>query len=349
MSNYIRNAWRLNWEGPSAFAREILCYPAEWAARIKPFLIGDKDSKSVTLNYTVALGDYCDAEGRCDYPLGVEGSEDPEGSEKPPAEFEQFETIIPRHFSVSDLLKVSPNNAILNGIVVYKDLGLCWAPTTTMIRYKDVVARILHFMYLPLEHLVDKSILKRFFAESGLGRLASGVTSKYGPIPIDFWTHLWDIDLDLEPSVPALPGRRAYKLPFVISRAFECLGSIRNTQVLTPVDSEINDAKNCVLRFQRRMQPDTVRHYLRTKGKTANLIKKHKETFVARLRATFAMFHYMNQPDVQVKLNKIVEDVNRQFKFAEAVYNRDSPVKVRLADYWLEWIQDRISGPTRSV
>jgi hypothetical protein len=52
------------------------------------------------------------------------------------------------------------------------------------------------------------------------------------------------------------------------------------------------------------------------------------------------MFQYMKQPEFLEKFNKIVKDVYLQFKFAEKVFNRNSPENVRLADYWLEWITD---------
>jgi GH18 family chitinase len=63
MSNYIRNNWRLDYEGPVAFARKILCYPGYWAQQIEAALSSDSDAKSDSMNCTKSY--LCFAEGTC--------------------------------------------------------------------------------------------------------------------------------------------------------------------------------------------------------------------------------------------------------------------------------------------
>ncbi|KAF9775553.1 hypothetical protein IL306_006324, partial [Fusarium sp. DS 682] len=67
MSNYIRNNWRLDWQGPYQFALDVLCYPRYWANRIMVFVLGkdnsDDDNKTLTLNCTYS---YCDEKGYCE-------------------------------------------------------------------------------------------------------------------------------------------------------------------------------------------------------------------------------------------------------------------------------------------
>jgi hypothetical protein len=66
MSRYIRDNWRLDWEGPAAFAREVLCNPRYWARRIKAFIVGDKGSRFPLLNCTEVAPCYPD--GQCGEP-----------------------------------------------------------------------------------------------------------------------------------------------------------------------------------------------------------------------------------------------------------------------------------------
>lgn len=63
MTNYIRNNWRLDWEGPSAFARKVLCFPNHVAAQIESFLNGDKDGDTLFLNCTDPS--LCFSDGNC--------------------------------------------------------------------------------------------------------------------------------------------------------------------------------------------------------------------------------------------------------------------------------------------
>jgi hypothetical protein len=63
MSRYIRDNWRLEWEGPSAFAREVLCNPRYWARKIKAFIVGDKSSRFPLLNCTE--DNPCYPDGQC--------------------------------------------------------------------------------------------------------------------------------------------------------------------------------------------------------------------------------------------------------------------------------------------
>ncbi|KAM5349375.1 hypothetical protein ACJ41O_005880 [Fusarium nematophilum] len=64
MSNYIRNNWRLDWEGPAMFARKVLCYPAYWAAQIEAFLHADKDGGDTLLLNCTESG-LCYSDGDC--------------------------------------------------------------------------------------------------------------------------------------------------------------------------------------------------------------------------------------------------------------------------------------------
>jgi hypothetical protein len=69
VSRYIRDNWRLDWEGPSAFAREVLCNPRYWARKIKVFFVGDKSSRFPLLNCTEV--NPCYPDGKCGEPDDV--------------------------------------------------------------------------------------------------------------------------------------------------------------------------------------------------------------------------------------------------------------------------------------
>jgi hypothetical protein len=73
ISNYIRQNWRLEWQGPSEMAIDILCNPFLWANRIKAFLTGNVDAIESILNCTYGS---CDQEGYCEY-LGDDGDGSP--------------------------------------------------------------------------------------------------------------------------------------------------------------------------------------------------------------------------------------------------------------------------------
>jgi len=75
MSNYIRQNWRIDWEGPAAFARKVLCNPRFWADQIEAFLSGNEDDGSDVLNCTETS--VCYSNGNCDDPWGdVDGTVD---------------------------------------------------------------------------------------------------------------------------------------------------------------------------------------------------------------------------------------------------------------------------------
>lgn len=66
MSNYIRNNWRFDYEGPAVFARQILCYPSYWAAQIKAFVTRDEDVDTPLLDCSKAA--LCYSDGECGEP-----------------------------------------------------------------------------------------------------------------------------------------------------------------------------------------------------------------------------------------------------------------------------------------
>ncbi|KAL6354004.1 hypothetical protein LRP88_12635 [Fusarium phalaenopsidis] len=241
MTSYIRNNWRLDWEGPSAFARKVLCFPNYVAAQIEAFLNGGKGGDTLFLNF---------------------------------------------------------------------------------------------------EHVVDKNIFEAFIAGSVVGLLPSDEdeTSTFGPIPIEFWFEMENLDLSLQPNAPRLPGGR--QLARLFERAYECLGSISNDQVFMIADEDINQAKNYMLRFQQRPSVDSITEYLERGDKSHDDWKSDCRVIIKRVRASFSVLVYMNLPKTLVRLNKIVKDVYVQFKFAEDVWNGRHPGnRVQLANYWLDWIK----------
>lgn len=113
--------------------------------------------------------------------------------------------------------------------------------------------------------MLDKNIYEAFLAESSLGlydttnhtytwkcllikagRLPSKATSTYGPVPIEFWFEMENLDLSLEPNAPSIPGDRQLIGSRLFERAYECLGSVANDQVFMILDEEVNQAKNFV-------------------------------------------------------------------------------------------------------
>ncbi|RSL46519.1 hypothetical protein CEP51_015917 [Fusarium floridanum] len=258
MTSYIRNNWRLDWEGPSAFARKVLCFPNYVAAQIEAFLNAEIRNRGPCEDAAVVLRKYSDS----------------------------------RNFKVH------------------------------------------------LEHVVDKNIFEAFIAGSVVGLLPSDEdeTSTFGPIPIEFWFEMENLDLSLQPNAPRLPGGR--QLARLFERAYECLGSISNDQVFMIADEDINQAKNHMLRFQLRPAVDSITEYLERGDKSHADWKSDCRVIIKRVRASFSVLVYMNLPKTLVRLKKIVKDVYVQFKFAEDVWNGRHPGnRVQLANYWLDWIK----------
>lgn len=79
-------------------------------------------------------------------------------------------------------------------------------------------------------------------------------------------------------------------------------------------------------------------------------IKAEQEKVVKRIRATLSVFWYLATPTAKEKLNKVVKDIHTQLKFAEGVYNKRFPnEKVRLADYFIEWLKDHYEKVVASM
>ncbi|RMJ03310.1 hypothetical protein CDV36_015165 [Fusarium kuroshium] len=367
MSNYIRNNWRFDWEGPAVFARKVLCYPAYWAAQIEAFLNGDKDGDTLLLNCTESA--LCYSDGDCGE-LGEDTKADNKRrhaalfgrhsnhlshsshhyhhhhratrAEEPGAvstvriidengEKHGFEIRVPPH---PDISKVPQDNPLLNRVVEIRHRGPCENDAVRTMKYSDARNFKVH-----LEHVVDKNIYEAFLAGSVLGKLPNGEVSTYGPIPIGFWSEMENLDLSLEDDAPELPGGRQLKGLF--ARAYECLGSVTNDQVFMIADEDINDAKNYLLRFQRRPAPASIEKRLKPGGKSKDEWKKDARVIIGRIRGRFSVFKYMNLPKTLVRLNKIVKDVYMQLKFAEKVYNERHPDEdVQLANYWIDWITE---------
>ncbi|KAM5357975.1 hypothetical protein ACJZ2D_015718 [Fusarium nematophilum] len=363
MSNYIRNNWRLDWEGPAMFARKVLCYPAYWAAQIEAFLHADKDGgDTLLLNCTESGLCYSDGDcgeladnkrrhaalfGRHSNHLSHSShhyhhhhraarAEEPgavstvsitdEDSEKHP-----FEIRVPPH---PDISKVPQDNPLLDRVVEIHYRGPCEKAAVIMKKYSDARDFKIH-----LKHVIDKNIYEAFLAGSVRGLLPSGETSTYRPIPFKFWVEMENLDLSLEPDAPRLPGGRQLKGLF--ERAYKYLGSVTNDQVFMIADEDINNAKNYMLRFQKRPAASSIEKRLKPDDKSKAQWKQDARVIIGRIRGRFSVFTYMNLPETLVRLNKIVKDIYVQLKFAENVYNKRHPGEnVQLANYWLEWITD---------
>ncbi|KAF4989554.1 hypothetical protein FDECE_14673 [Fusarium decemcellulare] len=399
ISNYIRNNWLPEWQGPAQTALEILCSPLYWADKIKAFVTGDKTD---TLNCTYS---YCDIEGYCEYLGDGEGSvtlkrrhatlrplggghlgrfahshihhnsrqllqtrklknvevKDPD-NEQPTHE---YQVDIPANPTVETIAKDNPNNPLLDDVVVFSYPDECRLFNIHLELYKD-----LRNKDLEIEHVVDKHILETFIEESALGkyeslhnryaclgnlltelaRLKSRKTSKYGPIPIAFWDRMEEIDLEAEPGLPKLPGDTDYKLSFIMDRMFECLGSARHFQNFMAVDIAINAAKRDVMQLHRTVGKNYVTRLLRKGGKSTKEVRDDTTKLLARIRGAFSTFRYMELDQTQKKLNNIVKEVRVQCEFAEKVYNKKYPnEKVRLADYWIEWMKDYYEHVTKTA
>ncbi|KAF5591120.1 hypothetical protein FPCIR_6195 [Fusarium pseudocircinatum] len=368
ISSYIRQNWRFDWQGPSQMAIDILCEPLYWATRIKAFLTGDEDALASVGNCTLA---YCDENGYCENLSDGEDSPDLKRRHahldyhpgrlshsyhhnhgileararkdikivdpSDPKESHAYRVEVPPHPSVETLAEKDAKNPTLKNVVELADRAECRSSRVIPTAYLD--PRIIK---LQLEHVVDKYILKTFFEGSATGKLESGVKSTYGPIPIAFWDRMDNIDLRLESGVPALPGgKKTEEMKFIMSRAFECLGSTINDRVFMIVEREINDAKGKAMQLNRMVADDYLPTLVGTAGKSKEEIISHRSKLLSRMRAGFSVFKYMEMDETKKKLNRIVKDLRTQFKFAESVYNKKYPnEKVQLADYWIEWITD---------
>ncbi|KAJ4176347.1 hypothetical protein NW755_014461 [Fusarium falciforme] len=395
ISNYIRQNWLLDWQGPSQIALEILCNPLEWANRIKAFLTGDKDALASIVDCTYG---YCDKDGYCEN-LG-DGDDDsadlkrrhasllPHGSghmhpsrfahshhhhhhsrsnhllearevktikvedpdAKPGDDPHEYDAEEPSSPTAAKIAKDDPNNKLLNDAVRIMVPDRCKLAYVKLFKYRDRGA-----LKLQIEHLIDKIILRIFFEKSATGKLRSGETSKYGPIPIAFWDMMEDLDLEDDANwpldnkgkkikLPDLPGGKGYKRSFIMDRVYECLGSERNDQVFMILDSTINAAKREVMQGYRTVGKNHLRDLLVRKGKSQREIKENTRRVLDRIRAGFSVFQYFDLDRAHKKLDKIVKDVWVQFKFAESVYNEKNPNnKVQLANFWIEWITDHFA------
>ncbi|RKL14549.1 hypothetical protein BFJ70_g15708 [Fusarium oxysporum] len=372
MSRYIRDNWRLDWEGPAAFAREVLCNPRYWARRIKAFIVGDKGSRFPLLNCTEVAPCYPD--GQCGEPddeitnnkrrhttlFGRHSShhshsdfhrhssrgllvprekkvlkiQDEDGVEN------EFRIEVPAH---TVLREADENNPLLNRVAYIVSREPCSKSKVSLMSYKDAVK----LFKVHLEHVLDKNIFERFITESCLGELVTGKPSKYGPVPFAFWEAMEDFDLSKGVGAPRLPGTGPQH-PKLIERAYECLGSKNNDKVFMIADADINDAKGAIFALKQRPAKDSITGYMSHKDKKGNLkdaevIWKGYKTVISRVRAAFSTLEYMKLDECTTRLNTIVKEVYIQFKHAENVYNDayppDDPAdKVQIANYWLEWI-----------
>ena len=95
------------------------------------------------------------------------------------------------------------------------------------------------------------------------------------------------------------------------------------------------------MQLNRMVAEDYLPTLVGTAGKSKEGIIGDRSKVLSRMRRGFSVFRYMQIDETKKKLNKIVKDLQTQFKFAESVYNkRYLNEKVQLADYWIEWITD---------
>ncbi|RGP69882.1 hypothetical protein FLONG3_7637 [Fusarium longipes] len=407
MSNYIRNNWRLDYEGPVAFARKILCYPGYWAQQIEAALSSDGDAKPDMMNCTYAY--LCFAEGSCGddgddgtanakrdlatlfslhsnqlshsshrhhhthhhlsrrllekrksivinivekkTPSDSESDGDSDGDSEGDSDGDsddnglidsEYKLEVPAHPQIPSLAQ---DNPLRERVVELRERNNCLMGRVVMVEYK---ASRHDKMDLELEHVLDKNIYETFLEGSALGILPSGQISKYGPIPIRFWDEMSDTDLRKEPGVPKHPGSRKPQLGTLFERAYECLGSKFNDDIFMITQNEINDAKNFLFRFEQKPGENSIE----TRSSMVKESKRKSEdewiddtvVIFSRIRASFAVFSYMNLDETRTRLNRIIKDVYVQFKFAENVYNKKHPgEKVQLANYWLEYMTDHFA------
>ncbi|KAF5692426.1 chitinase [Fusarium denticulatum] len=378
ISRYIRDNWRLDWEGPSAFARKVLCYPSYWAALIEAYLSGDNDSDALLLNCTEQS--LCFSDGNCGE---VDDAGNAENNRRHVTLFgrhsnhvshlsnhhhhhrlsprllearadvrtlkikvtvghiELFEARIPpQHPPISGLQE---GNLLLDNVVVLRDRKWCDNPAVVLIKYSEIKK-----VNLQLEHVYDKNTLAAFFEGSCLGLLPSGVPSTYGAIPVAFWTVMDHLDLALEPNAPRVPGGDP-EVTRLFDIAYECLGSTENYKVFMLVDEEINDAKNFIMQYKRRPSKKSIGDKMEMDERSKKEWKQDCRVIIKRIRSSFSLFEYMGLDETRTRLNKIVKDVYIQFKFAENVYNERHPgASVQLANYWLEWVKDHFEKVVRT-
>ncbi|EXM21436.1 hypothetical protein V3481_015482 [Fusarium oxysporum f. sp. vasinfectum] len=364
ISSYIRQNWRFDWQGPSQMAIDILCEPLYWAMKIKAFLTSDEDALAGVGNCTLA---YCDEKGYCENLSDAEDSPDlkrrhahldyhPGGLSH--SHHHHNHGILEAR-ARKDIKIVDPSDPTDTHVYAIDVPPTHWQRKMTRTRHSNIVeladrgecrsSRVIPTVYrdpriiqIEIEHVVDKYILKTFFERSVTGKLESGVKSKYGPIPVAFWDRMDSIDLRLEPGAPALPGgKKTEEMKFIMNRAFECLGSTINDQVFMIVEEDINDAKGKTMQLNRMVAEDYLPTLVGTAGKSKEEIIGDRSKVLSRMRGGFSVFRYMQIDETKKKLNKIVKDLQTQFKFAESVYNkRYLNEKVQLADYWIEWITD---------
>ncbi|KAJ4228745.1 hypothetical protein NW757_014138 [Fusarium falciforme] len=242
ISNYIRQNWRLEWQGPSQMAIDILCNPSLWANRIQAFLTGDIDAIASILNCTYG---YCDQEGYCE-DLG-DGSPDLKrrhatllplgGAHMHSSRFAHshhhhhhhrrssgskhlLETRAVKTIKVKDPENgAAPNeyNAEIPNNSPAADINKKTPNNPVLKNAVEFFIRddcrhtnlmtghyrdLVAYLEMEVEHVLDKIILEMFFQDSATGNLKSGEKSKYGPIPIAFWDAMEDINLEDEANWP---------------------------------------------------------------------------------------------------------------------------------------------------
>ncbi|RYC80923.1 hypothetical protein BFJ63_vAg16191 [Fusarium oxysporum f. sp. narcissi] len=383
ISTYIRRNWILDWQGPSEIALDILCHPHYWAKRIRAYLTGDSWTKANLMNCKTS---FCEKDEDCPldggdlsgdnsrrhvtlfgrhahqlshshhhqfirHSLEERGLDDNKLKFKvpgAPAGENIYEIEVPYNPTLADIK--DDDNELLEKVVLIRLRDDCWIPIVTVRKFSK---KMLELYKLQMEHLVDKSILRAWYENSVIGKLPSGAASKYGPIPIVFWERINDIDFAVEPGVPNLPGSEdgLFQFQRLFDRTFECLGSGRNYKAFMIVDAEINQAKNYVMRFNRFPAEKSLERYVeRDEERSKETIKAEQEKMVKRIRATLSVFWYLATPTAKEKLNKVVKDIHTQLKFAEGVYNKRFPnEKVRLADYFIEWLKDHYEKVVASM
>ncbi|KAF5985649.1 hypothetical protein FCOIX_2003 [Fusarium coicis] len=248
MSRYIRDNWRLDYEGPSAFARKILCYPSYWAALIEAYLSDNNDSDALLLNCTEQS--LCYSDGNCGEADDVGDADNKRRHvnlfgrhsnhfshsshnhhhhhhlnprvletragvsdikiQDPDGGYEVYQARIPPHPQMSELRE---GNVLLDNTVVIRDRKWCNEPAILLTKYSQIGRITVNF-----EHVVDKNIFEAFIETSCLGLLPSGVPSTYGAVPMQFWVVMENLDLRLEPNVPRLPGGNTDE-KYILSRA----------------------------------------------------------------------------------------------------------------------------------
>ncbi|KAH7134336.1 hypothetical protein EDB81DRAFT_949670 [Dactylonectria macrodidyma] len=340
------------WEtdGPEATARRILCSPHSYNARVAAIQGTNGGGRAVWINCTYSV---CDENGVC------EGEQDevtrrrrtllpslpahlsahhhwlharqlsrPQDEktevESPDGVKTTIEYDVPAHNRPA---KLDGSLSSLQNTAEFETPDDCsdW-------RLKRLEAETKGF---ETEHPLDKSMMKLFFKDAGMGRLRSGARSLYGPVPIEFFEGILTIGAN-HFGWPEILGNPDYDDGNLFSRLMECLGSQTNDMNFVVTVGELNWVKGQFMRLHNPIEP--------TKWDTK--AEDDIDYVLGILRAGVATFSYMNSqgssgPNVFSKLTNVINDIPLQLVHAENLFQTEHRgIQVTIAQFFVEWLRD---------